>query len=86
MNLKNLKHFEMMQLNCSIESARVNVSRHNKKYSDTIKVKKIKGRAYVYRDFFDLKEIDQININILKDQLSNALEKIKIIESDEEII
>ena len=86
MSLKNLKHFEMLQLNCSIESARVNVSRHNKKHNDTIRVKKINGRAYAYRDFFDLKEVDQLNIDLLNDQLLNALERIRIIESDEEII
>ena len=86
MDLKNLNHFEMLQLDCTIQSARVKVTRYNKKNNDFIKVKKINGRAYAYRDFFDLKEIDQISINILKGQLLKALEKIKIIESDEEII
>lgn len=86
MDLKKLNHFELLQLNCSIQSARVKITRHNKKNSDTIKVKKIKGRAFAYRDFFDIKEVDQFNINILKDQLLNALEKIKIFESDEDIL
>ena len=79
-NLKDLKHFEMMQLDCTIESARVKVTRYNKKNNDFIKVTNINGKPHVYRDFFDLKEVSGYSIIKMKKQLAEALDKIQIIE------
>ena len=76
----------MMQLDCTIESARVKVTRYNKKNNDFIKVTNINGKPYVYRDFFDIKEVDNNTMYNLIDQLKNSLEKIKIFESDEDIL
>lgn len=86
MDLKKLKHFQMMQLDCTIESARVKVTRYNKKNNDFIKVTNINGKPYVYRDFFDIKEVDHNIMYTLIDQLKDSLEKIKIFESDEDIL
>jgi len=85
-DLKKLKHFELLKMDASCNTAKFQVRRHNRKNNDNVRLKKIDGCAFAYRDFFDIKEVDQFNINILKDQLLNALEKIKIFESDEDIL
>lgn len=85
-DLKNLKHFELMKMDSSCNTAKFQVRRHNKKNGDNVRLKKINGSAYAYRDVFDLKEVDNTTMYTLINQLTESLEKIKIIESDEEII
>ena len=85
-DLKNLKPFELMKMDSSCNTAKFQVRRHNKKNGDNVRLKKINGCAYAYRDLFDLKEVDNTTMYTLIDQLTESLEKIKIIESDQEII
>ena len=51
-----------------------------------VRLKKIDGCAYAYRDIFDIKEVDHNIMYTFIDQLKDSLEKIKIFESDEDIL
>lgn len=86
MNLKNIKYFELTKLDCSINYARIKAARYKQKTGQSIKIKSIKGQPYAYRDILDLKEVDHNTMYTLIDQLKNSLEKIKIFESDEDIL
>lgn len=79
-NLKDLKHFEMIKLNASCNTAKFQVRRHNAKYNDNVRLTKINDEPYAYRDFFDLKEVSGYTIIKMKKQLAEALDKIQIIE------
>ena len=85
-NLKYLKHFELLKIDASYNTVRVRVQRHNAKYNDNVRLTKINNNPYVYRNFFDIKEVDHNIMYTLIDQLKNSLEKIKIFESDEDIL
>lgn len=86
MSLKKLKHFELMKMDSSCNTAKFQVRRHNKKNGDNVRLKKINGCAYAYRDIFDLKDITEHEKHSILKELSDYLDTRKIIESDEEII